>query len=99
MGSMNSSGVHVWSSSFHTLAVIASTAALDTMLVFAIGIRVEFGSRGILYGLGIFVFTKRGERRRGAVVCLMGSKGNGTVPGVLFCVVRPCVRGAVLRMR
>ena len=96
---MNLSGVHVWSSSFHTLAVIASTAALDTMLEFAIGIRVEFGSRGILYGAGISVFAKRGERRRGAVVCLMGSDGNGMAPGVLFLVVRPCVRGAALMMR
>ena len=96
---MNSLGVHVWLSSFHTLAVIASTAALDTMLAFAIGIRVEFGSRGILYGVGISVFAKRGERRRVAVVCLLGSEGKGTAPGVLFLVLRPCVRGAAFRMR
>ncbi len=65
---MNSSGIHVWSSSFHTLAVIALTAALDMMLEFAIGICVEFGSCRILNDAGISVFAKRGEYRRDAVV-------------------------------
>ena len=74
----------MWSSTFHTLAVIALTDALDTMLGFAIGIRVEFGSRRILNGAGISAFAKRSERRRGAVVCLMGLLKKERLLGCYF---------------
>ncbi len=86
----------MWSSSFHTLAVIASTAVLDTMLAFTIGIHVKFCWRDILYGVRISIFSKCGKHRRGAMVCFMVSLQRGMALRVLFHVVRPCVRVAAL---